>query len=99
MAKKDPKRSRNSPPTAVKNKTHATHAAPASHPREPGGASESEIRRLDREILKLANRRAALTVKQIQSRPNSQKLLFAPVADEHLVELIEKGNSGPLAEP
>lgn len=99
MAKKDPKRSRNSPSTAVKTKTHATHAAPPSHPREPGGASESEIRRLDREILKLANRRAALTVKQIQSRPNSQKLLFAPVADEHLVELIEKGNSGPLAEP
>lgn len=99
MAKKDPKRSRNSPPSAVKTKTHSTHAAPPSHPRESGGASESEIRRLDREILKLANRRAALTVKQIQSRPNAQKLLFAPVADEHLVELIEKGNSGPLAEP
>src|SRR5258708_13800184 len=99
MAKKDPKRTRNSPPPAAKPKNHATHAAPATHSKESGGTSESEIRRLDREILKLVNRRAALTVKQIQSRPNSQKLLFAPVADEHLVELIEKGNSGPLAEP
>jgi chorismate mutase/prephenate dehydratase len=100
MAKKDPKRTRNSPPPAAKSKAHhAVHAAPASHPKESGGGSESEIRRLDREILKLVNRRAALTVKQIQSRSSSQKLLFAPLTDEHLVELIEKGNSGPLAEP
>jgi len=100
MAKKDPKKNRNSPSSAAKTKSHhPSHAAPASHPKESGGSSESEIRRLDREILKLANRRAALTVKQIQSRPGAQKLLFAPFADEHLVELIEKGNSGPLAEP
>ncbi|HEY2251569.1 MAG TPA: prephenate dehydratase, partial [Planctomycetaceae bacterium] len=100
MAKKDPKRTRNSPPPAAKSKAHhAVHAAPTSHSKESGGSSESEIRRLDREILKLVNRRAALTVKQIQSRSSSQKLLFAPLADEHLVELIEKGNSGPLAEP
>src|SRR5436853_569677 len=99
MAKKDPKRTRNSPPPAAKSKHHVPHAGPASQPKESGGGSDSEIRRLDREILKLANRRAALTVKQIQSRPGSQKLLFAPLADEHLVELIEKGNSGPLAEP
>ncbi len=100
MAKKDPKRSRNSPPPAAKSKSHhAVHAAPSSPPKESGGGSDSEIRRLDREILKLVNRRAALTVKQIQGRPGSQKLLFAPLADEHLAELIEKGNSGPLAEP
>jgi chorismate mutase/prephenate dehydratase len=103
MAKKDAKRTRNSPPPAAKHKNHATHAAPAAHSKdhskESGSSSESEIRRLDREILKLVNRRAALTVKQIQSRPGTQKLLFAPLADEHLVELIEKGNSGPLAEP
>jgi chorismate mutase/prephenate dehydratase len=99
MAKKDPKRTRHSTPPAAKPKNHAPHASPASHSKESGGAAESEIRRLDREILKLVNRRATLTVKQIQSKPNSQKLMFAPVADEHLVELIEKGNPGPLAEP
>jgi len=100
MAKKDAKRSRSSPHPAAKTKHQASHAAPASHAKESGGGgSESEIRRLDREILKLVNRRAALTVKQIQSRPGAQKLLFAPLADEHLVELIEKGNSGPLTEP
>src|SRR5258707_9805611 len=99
MAKKDPKRTRHSAPPAAKTKSHAPHASHAKEPaREPGGSSESEIRRLDREILKLVSRRAALTVKQIQSNSNPQKLLFAPAADEHLVELIDKGNPGPLAE-
>jgi chorismate mutase/prephenate dehydratase len=51
---------------------------------------------LDREILKLASRRALLTVKQIQGQSNPHKLLFSPIADEHLTELIEKGNPGPL---
>src|SRR5579872_2949373 len=97
MAKKDPKRNRNSASPAAKSKSHSSH--PPSPSKESGGGSESGIRRLDREILKLVNRRAALTVKQIQSRPGAQKLLFAPVADEHLDELIEKGNSGPLGEP
>jgi chorismate mutase/prephenate dehydratase len=95
MAKKDAKRIRNSASPAAKAKSHASHAPSA---KESGGASESEIRRLDREILKLVNRRAALTIKQIQSHSNSQRFLFAPVADEHLAELFEKGNSGPLGE-
>jgi chorismate mutase/prephenate dehydratase len=51
---------------------------------------------LDREILKLANRRALLTIKQIQGQSNPQKLLFSPIADEYLSEVIEKGNPGPL---
>src|SRR5262249_44865556 len=62
-------------------------------------ASESEIRRLDREILKLASRRAAVTVKLIQGQSNPQKLLFSPVADQPLSELIEQGNPGPLTAP
>jgi chorismate mutase/prephenate dehydratase len=96
MAKKDPKRGRTAPPKSAKSKPHPP-ANPA--PRESGGSADSEIRRLDREILKLANRRAQLTVKQIQSHATPQKVLFSPVTDEHLTELIEKGNSGPLAEP
>lgn len=100
MAKKDAKRHRQAVKPA-RSKPHSTHsAAPrdASH-RASSGASESEIRRLDREILKLVSRRAALTIKSIQSQPSPFKVLFSPVADEHLTELIEKGNPGPLAEP
>ena len=98
MAKKEPKRGRKAAPKASKPKPkhHVSHSPP---PKEPGGGSpDSEIRRLDREILKLASRRAALTVKVIQGQSHPQKMLFAPVSDEHLTELIEKNNPGPLTE-
>ncbi|MSR58501.1 MAG: prephenate dehydratase [Planctomycetaceae bacterium] len=100
MAKKDAKRHRQAvkPAKAKPRPTHSGASKEAPH-RVASGATESEIRRLDREILKLANRRAALTVKWIQSQASPFKILFSPVADEHLTELIEKGNPGPLAEP
>jgi chorismate mutase/prephenate dehydratase len=53
---------------------------------------------LDRELLKLASRRAGLTAKWIQAQSNPLKVLFSPVADEHLTELIERSNPGPLPE-
>lgn len=95
MARKDAKRAR---PAGVKSVKQKPQSSTAGGHRESGGAAESEIKRLDREILKLANRRAALTAKWIQSQPSPQKLLFSPVADQALAELIEKGNSGPLSE-
>ncbi|HLJ10372.1 MAG TPA: prephenate dehydratase [Planctomycetaceae bacterium] len=54
---------------------------------------------MDREIIKLVSRRAALTVKLIQGQSNPQKSLFSPFADDQLSELIKKGNPGPLTEP
>ncbi len=95
MAKKELKRGRGPAPRGAKPKPHVPHNSP---PRESGAASEAEIRRLDREIVKLANRRAAVTVKLIQGQANPQKLLFSPMWDEHLTELVEKGNPGPLTE-
>src|SRR5262249_53287129 len=95
MAKKDAKRGRTAPHKGVKSKNHNPHS---SSQRESGGASESEIRRLDREILKLASRRALATLKLVQGNPHPQKLLFAPIWDEHLTELVEKQNPGPLTE-
>jgi len=95
MAKKDPKRGRRVAPKPAKTRHHVS---PHPRPKESGGGSESEVRRLDREILKLASRRAALTVKLIEGQSSPQRMLFSPIADEQLTELIEKGNSGPLAE-
>jgi hypothetical protein len=87
---------RSAPSKVAKTKPQVPHN---SHPKESGGgASESEVRRLDREIVKLASRRAALTVKSIQGQASPQKMLFSPVCDEHLKELLEKGNPGPLTE-
>ena len=87
MAKKDLKRGRTAAHKGVKSKNQVPHGSPQ---RESGGASESEARRLDREIIKLASRRALLTLKLIQGHPHPQKLLFAPIWDEHLTELMEK---------
>lgn len=99
MAKKDVKRSR---PAAAKPAKAKPHPQSSSTPREPSAresaAAESEIRKLDREIIKLVSRRAALTTRWIQGQASPQKALFAPIADEPLVELLEKGNPGPLPE-
>jgi chorismate mutase/prephenate dehydratase len=96
MAKKDAKRARHSAGRAAKPRSHGNHPSAA---RESGHVSESEIRRLDREILKVVSRRAALTTRWIQSQLNPQKVLFSPLIDEPLTELIQKGNPGPLPEP
>jgi chorismate mutase/prephenate dehydratase len=95
MAKKDHKRGRSNAPKSPKLRQSNS---PLPQPRESGGASEAEIRRIDREIVKLASRRAAATIKIIQSQANPQKLLFSPIADQPLTELLATGNPGPLTE-
>lgn len=98
MAKKNPKRARASATKASRPKHHASPGPSRSPSPRVSGGSESEVRRLDREIVKLVSRRAAVTVKLIQNQSTPHKALFAPIADEHLKELIEKGNPGPLTE-
>jgi chorismate mutase / prephenate dehydratase len=98
MAKKEVKKGRSAAGKGAKPKAKgATHAS--SSPKESTSGLEGEIRRLDRELIKMISRRAALTIRLIQSQPNPQKILFSPIADEHLTELLERGNPGPLAEP
>lgn len=89
MAKKElPKKRATTPASAP--------ASPKTHSKPSASSTETEIKRLDREILKLINRRAAVTAKYLQSLSNPQKSLFAPLADDDLSELIEKANPGPL---
>lgn len=58
---------------------------------------QSELKKLDRELIKLVNKRCSLTVKQIKSDPEPRKAMFDPKADEELRETIEKLNSsGPM---
>ncbi|MBS0264907.1 MAG: chorismate mutase, partial [Planctomycetes bacterium] len=98
MAKKDPKRAKSTSAKSPKPKSHA--ASTSSHKEQAASAAlEAEIQRLDKEILKLANRRAQLTVKHIESQENPHKSLFSPVVDETLNELLHAGNPGPLHEP
>jgi chorismate mutase/prephenate dehydratase len=60
---------------------------------------ESEIKRTDKELVKLASRRAALTQRYISAQENPGKSVFVPVAEEALSELIERHNPGPLPGP
>jgi chorismate mutase / prephenate dehydratase len=93
MAKKTKIKHR-SKPKPVKSRSTSRHAAPA--PRQSSAGTDAEIRRIDREILRLINKRAEATARYINSQPSPLKLLFSPAADDQLNELIEKSNPGPL---
>ncbi|MFM8218891.1 MAG: hypothetical protein ACKOJF_08200, partial [Planctomycetaceae bacterium] len=59
-------------------------------------AVDAELGRVDRELVKLINRRAALTLKQIALSPSPEKARFAPLADNSWEELVAKSGTGPL---
>ena len=76
-------------------KPAAPAKAPKSSKKSPA-AYEAEIRRLDREILSLINRRAGLTTEVIQSQTDLKQAVFAPLADDTLLSALETANPGPL---
>ena len=88
MAKKPlPKKSR---------KPAAAPPKPSKPARKSPAALESELKRLDREILTLVNKRAGTTTDWIQAQPDLKKALFAPLADDALFETLAASNKGPL---
>lgn len=75
----------------------AKHAKPATKPARKSSASlESELKRLDREILTLINKRTGATTEWIQAQPDLKRALFAPLADDSLFAALESSNQGPL---
>ena len=84
-------------PLPKKNRKPAGAAAKSSRPARKSSASfEAELKRLDREILRLINRRAGLTTDLIQSQPDLKRALFSPLADDTLFGVLEAANHGPL---
>jgi chorismate mutase/prephenate dehydratase len=75
-------------PTSAKSATNASHKSAAS--------TANELNRLDSEILKLLNRRAAVTAKQIEADPNWWSSTYDPRSDDDLLKRIEGENPGPL---
>ena len=69
-------------------KPAAPAKAPKSSKKSPA-AYEAEIRRLDREILSLINRRASLTTEVIQSQTDLKQAVFAPLADDTFLTALE----------
>jgi chorismate mutase / prephenate dehydratase len=59
-------------------------------------STESELRRLDHEIIKLLNRRATLTARQIESATDRKNSLYNPRGDDEWLATLEADNPGPL---
>lgn len=80
-------------------KVHKPMAAPAK-PSKPARKSpvalEGELKRLDREILTLVNKRAETTTAWIQGQPDLKRAMFAPLADDALFATLQASNRGPL---
>lgn len=57
---------------------------------------ETDIRKLDKQILDLINKRASATTSWIEAHPNPQKTLFEPRSDDDLWQRLDADNSGPL---
>lgn len=85
------------PKKPVKTSTAPASAKSASTSAAKAAASSaSELAKLDSEILKLINRRAAITGKQIEADPNWWSATYDPRADDDLLKRIEAENPGPL---
>lgn len=58
--------------------------------------AEAEVAKLDQEIVKLINRRAAATIKLIESTPDRKAIIYDPRNDDDLYAKLESENQGPL---
>lgn len=72
----------------------STKAKSAS--KNSAAAAITEARRIDQELVKLINRRAAATLKILESEEHPHKTLFSPLFDDTLQELIDK-QTGPAS--
>jgi len=85
------------PKKPVKNSVAPASAKPAANSAaKAAAAAAQELVRLDSEILKLLNRRAAATAKMIESDPNWWSATYDPRSDDDLLKKIEAENPGPL---
>ncbi|WP_010584165.1 prephenate dehydratase [Schlesneria paludicola] len=85
------------PKKPVKSNTAPASAkAPTNTAAKASAGSAQEMARLDNEILKLLNRRAAATAKLIEADPNWWSATYDPRSDDDLLKRIESENQGPL---
>ncbi|MFK7778031.1 MAG: prephenate dehydratase [Gimesia sp.] len=90
MAKKKAVNKRTSPSTS---KSPAKKPVVRKSSKRTPASFQSDLKKIDREIVKLVNKRCALTVRQIKADPDPRKAMFDPRSDEDLREAIEKINA------
>jgi chorismate mutase/prephenate dehydratase len=86
-------------PSAAKvQRPAAKPAAPAAKTvrRKKPESAEAQLLAIDRDLVKLANRRAELTIQHFQSQADLRHAMFDSQAEQQLWERIDMGNNGPL---
>lgn len=94
MAKKKTASSATAKKTTAAKKT-AVKKTP-TRKKSKAASTETELRRLDKEILKLLNKRTSMTTTSIEKLADPQDGLFNPLSDDELWERLEGWNNGPL---
>lgn len=87
------------PPRRASSGPSVSAAAPAksaSAAKAAVAASEAELNRIDLEIIKLINKRAAATSRLMDSLPDKRASLYDPRKDDDLFATLEAANPGPL---
>ncbi|MCA8987538.1 MAG: prephenate dehydratase [Planctomycetaceae bacterium] len=82
-------------PSAAKA-TPAAAKSTAKTPSSRNASPEVQIRRLDKDIVELVNRRSAMTLKLLQQEAVPKEALFDPHADDELWEKLKELNKGPM---
>lgn len=84
--------------SAKPTKPTKSPAKPAPKPRVPKSESlAADIKKIDAELLKLVNKRAALAVKYYQAAPNSNSSVFSADVDQALLTKLDSPGNGPLS--
>ncbi|HEX6983836.1 MAG TPA: prephenate dehydratase [Planctomycetaceae bacterium] len=97
MAKKTSTRRRPSGADAAARPKARKAAKPTNRKGQASGGSAAEqLRRVDRELVALLNRRFELTRQSLEAAPNLAAKLYNPAADDELYREIETSNPGPL---
>ncbi|MFN0199492.1 MAG: prephenate dehydratase, partial [Planctomycetaceae bacterium] len=95
MSKKPVKRPRPKTTAASSKKTITKKVPKVTSKLSPPNAA-GELKRLDKDLIKLLNRRAEITTKTIEKLPNPHQAVFDIRQDETLWQELESLNSGPL---
>ena len=101
-AKKKTPKAKTTKKTVVARKKKAvatTKAKPAPVPKKKPARAvplQTQLDRLDKEILKLANQRSAISLKMLQQEIEQGGKLFNPQADDQLWAKLYEMNGGPL---
>lgn len=95
-SKKAPKSKPATEKTARKSAAKKSVGKKSATRKKAAASQETTVRKLDRDILRLVNKRAAATVEMIQAGDPRHRRLFDPAADDELWQQLEADNPGPL---